>query len=433
MIKRKNLAIAAAIKASSALGSYIFIFSISKTLTGDEFGKFSIILSFSFFLAALLNFGTPLWALRSLPIQLDKGSENSFYGKKIITRLTLLATIGSILGLLITSFFKTLSISSLEIALILQEFRLEIFLLFLILLWHDLSSHVLRCFNEFILPMASKDVVWRYISSIVFFYIYLSGASIDLPVLLKYLISLLFLCSLPLFLLSTLKIKKYFRSSRAGKSLDFNNWDFIPFWGLSILAAVEAHSATLVASLVLDLTAIGGFFIASRLSQLVSLPLVAAGFVGAPEISKSDDTKYSKDYKQRLCNQISKFATVGGLVGFFLIVAFGKLSLNFFGHTSQSLYVALIIMSAGQVVNCAFGPSGYVLSLLGHEVALAKINILANTLSLLLIFLLGWGFGVIGCAIGVTTGIILWNVWARKISLRYSQVDPSIFAIWRHA
>ncbi|MBN2053296.1 flippase [bacterium] len=95
-----------------------------------------------------------------------------------------------------------------------------------------------------------------------------------------------------------------------------------------------------------------------------------------------------------------------------------------FGREFSGGWLCLLILAAGQLVNCAVGPAGYMLTMRGH-VRLAFFNTLtAFVINIGLNFLLIPGYGAVGAAVAMSGAVILVNIMRGLEVWRLYSVHP---------
>jgi O-antigen/teichoic acid export membrane protein len=101
--------------------------------------------------------------------------------------------------------------------------------------------------------------------------------------------------------------------------------------------------------------------------------------------------------------------------------------LDLFGSEFHEARPALLILLVGQLINAAAGSVGYLLTLTGyHREATRALGLSAVAC----ILLAGVGvsvFGLVGAALGSTTGFLLWNGSLYWLVVRKLGIRPSIF------
>lgn len=204
-------------------------------------------------------------------------------------------------------------------------------------------------------------------------------------------------------------------------------------WPLSLVAGMRFvlhQTDILLLGILADTTTAGIYGAASRLSRLVTFGLAAANSISAPMISELH-SKGAMRSLQRMVTLTSWGTTLWSLA-FAAALALGSpLLLGLYGDEFRAGALVLVILAAGQVVNGATGPVGYLLNMTGHERTNARI--LAWVVLLHLAFcapaILAFGpegAAVVTAALGATKN--LWTWWQVK---RRLGVNSSVFSSLR--
>src|SRR3546814_20393453 len=97
-----------------------------------------------------------------------------------------------------------------------------------------------------------------------------------------------------------------------------------------------------------------------------------------------------------------------------------------FGKEYVSGYHALLILLVAQVINAICGPTGFMMSMTGHQSAAAKIFAVSALFSVILnLTLIPW-LGIIGAAIANLMGQMIWNFTILVFLRSRLGLDPSI-------
>ena len=160
----------------------------------------------------------------------------------------------------------------------------------------------------------------------------------------------------------------------------------------------------------------------------VVLPLVLIGLVMAPYVvaawSNSD-----KAALQRLATKSSQGALLLSFPCALVFIFYGEELVNLvFGQEYGAIsYAPLVILTIGQLFNVFFGQVGLFLSMTGHE----KITLIGQAASLLINILLCIAlipvYGSVGAAIGVSVGLLVWNILLFLLLYKYLDVKSWVF------
>jgi len=170
----------------------------------------------------------------------------------------------------------------------------------------------------------------------------------------------------------------------------------------------------------------GLFRIANVPSVMAAMPVSVINFVAFPLIAKLhalDDREQLQHMLKRLAQ--AQFAGVL-LLCLPLIVLPEPLLGLVFGPSYVAAADALRILSAGQLVCAALGPSVALLNMTHHERRVTRAMIVALALNLTLLPLLTYFWGILGAAIAVAVSLTSWNLQTWVDGRRLLKLDTSI-------
>ncbi len=147
---------------------------------------------------------------------------------------------------------------------------------------------------------------------------------------------------------------------------------------------------------------------AVRLSWLVSFFLQTVSVIAAPLISELY-TSGRKEELQRLVRLVLHASALCSATVFGVLVLGGKFALGIFGPEFTAGYAALTILAVAQLINSLTGPSGFLLSMTGHERHYGVILFLSLLLNAFLNYILIPRYGMIGAAAATAVANILMN------------------------
>jgi len=188
-----------------------------------------------------------------------------------------------------------------------------------------------------------------------------------------------------------------------------------PLFSASLLSFLLYQVTPLMFGYFRSTQEVGLYAAALRTSFLLLLTLEAFNSVFAPLISDLTNRGELKKLEV-LFKVITKWVFSLSLPLFLILTLFGREVLGLWGKRYQQAFLCLLILAAGQLINCATGPVGYMISMSGRP----KIS-LANTaatlgLNIFLNLLLIPHYGVIGGAISFALSLSLVNL-ARLIEV----------------
>ena len=193
----------------------------------------------------------------------------------------------------------------------------------------------------------------------------------------------------------------------SGQYLIFNRIDII------MLEPLAGKSAT------------GIYSAAVRLAWLVSFFVQAVSVIAAPLISELHSGKRKAELHRMVHLAVSASSACSALVFIALVIA-GKFALGIFGPEFVAGYRALVILCAAQFFNAVTGPSGFLLTMTGHEKQLAVLLSLALALNVILNYLLIPLYGIEGAAMATGISTIFWNALAALLIRRRLGIIPVV-------
>jgi len=185
----------------------------------------------------------------------------------------------------------------------------------------------------------------------------------------------------------------------------------IPFSLLALANTFNTQIGIIILGLYSSDEAVAGLRIAERGVLFVAIPLGIINSVTAPYIVNLFESK-NIGKLQKLAKKIARASVAISLPIVLTFFFFGANIIEFiFGLEYVELsYWPLIILSLGQLLNVFCGPVGHLLSMTGHASVTLKGQLIALFFSVSLCLLLVPLYGAIGAAIGVTAGLIIWNL-----------------------
>lgn len=154
---------------------------------------------------------------------------------------------------------------------------------------------------------------------------------------------------------------------------------------------------------------VGIYSVATRLAWLVTFLLDAAGIIGAPLIAELH-ARGDRRGLQRLVRLLTNAGSLFGVLLLGLLLALGGPILGLFGPEFPAGWAALAILSGSQLLNALTGPSGYLLTMTGHERALGLLLAFCLPVNALLNWLLIPRYGMAGAAAATAIVLALLNL-----------------------
>jgi O-antigen/teichoic acid export membrane protein len=172
---------------------------------------------------------------------------------------------------------------------------------------------------------------------------------------------------------------------------------------------------------------VGVYRVAVQGATLVAFGLQAANAVIAPHFARL----YAQGDMlrlQRLVTASARLILLSALpFALAFIVAGGAIAAWVFGADFRQSHTPLAILSAGQLVNAAFGSVGFLLNMTGHEKDTALVLWLTVMLNILLNLMLIPSFGVAGAGSATAISLVTWNVLLFFVVRRRIRLNSTAF------
>lgn len=178
---------------------------------------------------------------------------------------------------------------------------------------------------------------------------------------------------------------------------------------MSGLFLILKQSDVVMVGAFLGTTQAGIYGVASRVAMLLGFGLNAVNSIAAPMISELYSQGRIKEL-QRMVSLAGFGVTVFSLVTGVIMISMGEFILGLFGFTFVDGYAALVILLIGQLVSALAGPTGFLMTMTGHQKQAAQIVSVSVISNILLNIILIPIMGISGAAISTTIAIILWNI-----------------------
>lgn len=174
---------------------------------------------------------------------------------------------------------------------------------------------------------------------------------------------------------------------------------------------------------------IGGYSVASKLSNVLTIPLFAvSGFV-APKITSFYHQHQIKELQQLLLHS-SKIVAITILPIFIFIVFFPMFLLGLLGVNDPQSETILIVIALGYCFNALAGSTDITLQMTGHEKIFRNIALFSIAINLILNFILIPVYGTLGAAYSNLITVILWNVLSIIYARKKVGVDTSFISYY---
>lgn len=414
---------------SGVVLSFFMFSALARVMSQENFGIFSMIFSSLLLLTAVLSLGRREVVERFIPrvLAMDQphqAQDLASEGWRTIGRSTAaflvfgLCVCGvlwfSNVGLSHDQLKAILGASILLTATIAAEFQL----------------HILRGHGKLGMAILPRDVIWRLMSFILvlpflFMEIELSApqAVILLGLCLTVVVIGQALANPEIAFLNALKAPPLGPDiARAARLL------YVPH----VLNTGFPNAVPIIVGLFIAPVESGILFIVQRVAMLLQMPHMASRAIAINMISG----QYAKGNIAGIQTQISRLTSlisIASLIGLLIVVLLGNYILSIFGHSYSSNNDILVIVCIGKVLATIFGPVGVVAEVAGHEKFYSRSLIVANSLSIIMLAILTFLFGVYGAAWAFSVHALLYNmpiwIFIRKKRLPDTSIVGFLFPV----
>lgn len=194
------------------------------------------------------------------------------------------------------------------------------------------------------------------------------------------------------------------------------------------MQVLNSHVDILVLGFFASATDVGVYRVVVQGATLVAFSLYALNMVIAPHVVR---LYTERDYLrlQRLVTGSARVIFLLTLPLAFVFIFFGESVLTLaVGREYATGYVALAILSAGQLANAAFGSVGLLLNMTGHERDAVRGVGIAVMVNIVLNLILIPPFGLSGAATATAVTLLTWNLILRRLVWVRLNVESAVIS-----
>lgn len=192
--------------------------------------------------------------------------------------------------------------------------------------------------------------------------------------------------------------------------------------------SAAAYFETILIGVAIGLEAAAFYFVAYRISMLLTLPVLAIDTVGVPLIS----ARFQEDDKvgaQKVVAMLSAGSFALALIGGIFLYFTGPFVLHLFDPAFVEHSGVLLILCLSAITHAFFGPGTWVIMIGGGERYLLFLRCVVFGFYVLLLFGLGKWLGLTGIAIAGWAQLLAVHLFSRRWVMRRWQVDNMATAI----
>lgn len=183
----------------------------------------------------------------------------------------------------------------------------------------------------------------------------------------------------------------------------------VPLLMVAVLFELNARLPAIMLGSLAGARETGIFTVAVLVASLISFILTSANAVLGPIISGLN-TSGDMRRLQRIMTKSARVTLAIAMGIALLIVIFRRQLLALFGLEFLASGNALVILSAGQLINVAAGSVALLLVMTGRERTVVKANAIAAVVTVLLLAGLVPAWGIAGAAVATAVSTAIWNL-----------------------
>lgn len=199
------------------------------------------------------------------------------------------------------------------------------------------------------------------------------------------------------FKFKKINLKKYFGFST-------------PLLFIGLLYFLISHVDILMLGYFLESSDVGIYSVSVRIARMAVFLLSATNTIFGPTISELTEKKQFKNL-EKLLKSITKIILVFSLNFLFFVIIYNQEILSIFGSEYIIGGLVLIILTFGQFINAAVGPTGTILIMSGKQNYEVFNSIAIFILNIILNIILIPQLGISGAAIATASSIIIINIF----------------------
>ncbi|WP_346900483.1 lipopolysaccharide biosynthesis protein [uncultured Roseibium sp.] len=194
------------------------------------------------------------------------------------------------------------------------------------------------------------------------------------------------------------------------------------FTANTFFSASASYLETILIGIVLDLEAAAFYFVAYRISSLLTLPVLAIDTVGIPLISARFQEKDQKG-AQRITSWLSAGSFVCAVLGGVFLYFTGDFILGKFDTNFEQHFNVLVILCLSAMSSAFFGPGTWLIMIGGGEKYLLAMRSVVFVFYIGALALLGFEYGLAGVAIAGWVQLVAVHLLSRRWVMRRWHMD----------
>ncbi len=400
-------AIAFVLKTSSTLLGFLNQVILARILGAGGLGEVLLALSVVNISAMLAKFGMEGAMMRFIPLYIEKGDQARLKGTiYFVLKFCLMLSIFFVFLVWLSSRFISIDIfhsRGLLKLLPIAAIALPANVLY------DVTGGILRGYKETFRALLPQFLISPFLRVVIFLLLSIKGGTpfYAITAFVAGEITAMFF-SIKFLSGKISRIRTARRESEYRKVLDVA-FTMI-FTGVSLFLFTQAD--IWIVGIFSSTQSVGIYGVAVRLVTLVAFSLGAFSTIIPPIMSSVHTSGDTKELK-KVVRESTRWILSTAMPIILILALEGNLILRyFFGDEFVSGYIALLILSAGQLINAGSGLAGYLLQMTGGHRSLMKITIFWGILNVLLNIALVPHLGIVGAAVSTSFCLAMVNITA---------------------
>lgn len=392
------------LKLLATLIVFIINIYIARTLSVEEFGEYSLIISVSNILVVYFIFGLDITVLRLVTLY-KKANKNKVKGLYIFA-LTAITINFMIFGLLIYEYLKE-NIKYELVALV------HMIIFSYILAMIAVTAAFIQALNQkhIVISQANQLARSAILGLVLIYFLFINQIEISISNLMVLNnISALF----TLLIFTSILIRDVSWGGIVNISSQINlKWikeSFLIFI-ISVQGVVITQLPILGIGYIQGSVSAAFFAVSMKITGLIVFGISAINAVIAPQIAKAYQDKKIHELES-IIKRASTISFYYSIVTLVIILIGGEYLLGMFGKDYIDTKNIMIVLALGHVLDSYFGSVGLVLTMTGKQKVLIKVGFLVLTISIIPSYMLIKSLDTIGAAISTAGIYLVWNLFS---------------------
>ncbi len=400
--------------------AYVLQIALARSLGVDAYGQYAYAIAIVFTLAVPLQLGLNIGLLRFLPEY--RSSNDDARARGLITYCFMLPVSLTAALILLVAMVRW----QLEGSIGFDIFTVTVLALPGVVA-ASLCVHTGRALGRFVGVKAIQEIGRPALLIGSVLVVGFAGVSLDAAMA----IGLFGVCSVLVTLAQSWAMKRALKDCVHGSKAVYESerWlrTSLPFTLTAGSAILLQHTDILMVGLLGPSSDVGIYAAASRLSNLVLLPLVGINMLAAPAYARlfslNDPTAM-----QTLARRLAHAMFWPALSIAFGLIIFGSTLLSGFGEAFESGYLVMSVLTGAALLNVGCGSVGYLANMIGEQMRVAGVRVVAILINACLNAVAIPVLGLMGAALSTAIAVFVTNVWLHEVVSRRQGTRTSIIS-----